>query len=587
MIETKCSNLYMKKPSSKTYSENPNESSRPRRLAAGLIAALALLPAHNACRAETSVVKDGSVVALQNDLVSVEYNLANGTYSTWSRKDKSSNLTGASLHVNEFSSDTAGLVRTWESAAVKDELGAGRKLLIKTSGPGQPDLLLEITMYDDQSFLALAGGLKNTLGQSIRVKEINPVHHAKEFDGVSPKSDLRMLNGPGGAGLGPRMDGVKQEVGHETRVHSTTNMESPNNLLATFVSEGQRKSIVLGGLTYHDYSKYASVSRLGDDDLVASVMSWDGVGKRVDPGVSYLPDDRCYVDFCTANPFEALEQYGLSIRAAQKINLRINDFPTVCGWYVAVFGGGGGSEPNNTAGMVAQMDAVVKSGFLRYSKVAVRVIPDDYGANNEQGWWDDEHWQKYGHYVKPYETTKKWGQAVIERGGIPLIYSQTGCNSRDFIAAHPDWYLFNDTKRLFDEKGGLTYIKGALDYTDPGFKAHLRKVYENMRDGGLAGLMFDYPENLFRQDGGFEDKYATAAAAYRAIFELPKTILGPESYIDERNCWAMPNGRGLLLGRDGWCGGLATGVGRYRCRHARDVLPLRAPLVQEPGDLHL
>ena len=234
------------------------------RLAACFIATLVILSVRDASSAPTSVFKHGNVVVLQNDQVKVEYDLANGTYSARSRKDKSSNLVGACLRINEFASDASGLTRTWESAPVEDELGRGRKLLIKASGPGQPDLILEIALYDDRSFLALSGGLKNTLGQSISVKEINPVHHAKAFDGVSPKSDLRMLNGPGGAGLGPRMDGVKQEVGHQTRVHSTTNMESPNNLLATFVSDGKRKSIVLGGLTYHDYSKYASASRVGE-----------------------------------------------------------------------------------------------------------------------------------------------------------------------------------------------------------------------------------------------------------------------------------------------------------------------------------
>jgi hypothetical protein len=515
----------------------------PRGVATCLSAAMALLSASSACRA---AAKEVDTVVLENDQVRVEYDLTKGTYSASSRNDKTANIVGACLRINEFAADAAGLAHSWEIVPVKDELGTGRRLVVKVNGPGRPELILGIALYDKCSFLALSSGLKNTLGQSISVKEINPLHHAKAFDGVSGKADLRMLNGPGGAGLGPRMDGVSQEIGLQTRVHSTTTMECPNNLLATFVSNGQRKSIVVGGLTYHDYAKVASAARVGADELEASVMNWDATGKRVDPGVSYLPDDRCYVDFGTANPFDALEQYGLAVRAAQKVKLQINNFPTVCGWYVAVFGGGGGSEPNNSAGMVAQMDAVVKSGFLRYSKVAVRVVPDAGGGDNEQGWWDDEHWQRYGHYVKPYETTQKWAQAVIERGGVPFIYSQTGCNSRDFIAAHPDWYLFNDTKRLFKEDGSLTYIKGALDFTDPGLKAHLRRVYENMRDGGLAGLMFDYPENLFRQDGGFEDKYATATAAYRTVFELPKSILGPESYIDERNCWAMPNGRGCF-----------------------------------------
>ena len=517
----------------------------PRGLAAYLGAAAALLAATNACLcAATTAVKDGDKVLLQNELVKVEYDLTKGTYCASSRSDNTSNFVGACLRIDGFAADAAGLTHTWESTPVKDELGSGRKLTVKTSGAGQPELQLEIVVYDGRGFLALCGGLKNTLAQGLRVKEIEPTCHAKAFAGGGAKAELRMLNGPGGAGCAVRFDGPKGNGGHETRAHNTTNMESPNNLLATFLTAGQRKSIVVGGLTYHDYSKYASAARVGSDELTASVLSWDSVGRLVDAGATYIPDDRCYVDFCTANPFDALEQYGLAVRAAQKVKLKINDFPTVCGWYVAVYGGG--AEPNNSAGMVAQMDAVTKSGFLRYSKVAVRVVPDDYGANNEQGWWDEEHWQKYGHYVKPYETTKKWAQAVIERGGVPLTYSQTGSVSRDFVAAHPDWYLFNDTKRLFDEKGNLTF-KTSLDFTDPGFKAHLRKVYENMRDGGLTGLMFDYPEAAFRQDGGFEDKYATAAAAYRTVFELPKSILGPDSYIDERNIWSQPIDRGCFM----------------------------------------
>ena len=95
--------------------------------------------------------------------------------------------------------------------------------------------------------------------------------------------------------------------------------------------------------------------------------------------------------------------------------------------------------------------------------------------------------------------------------------------------------LTNDTNRLSNAKGDLTYIQGTLDYTDPGFKALLCDSYENMRDSGLAGLTFDYAVNLVRQDGGFEDRYAAAAAAYRTIFALPNTILSPDSYIDERN----------------------------------------------------
>ncbi len=47
--------------------------------------------------------------------------------------------------------------------------------------------------------------------------------------------------------------------------------------------------------------------------------------------------------------------------------------------------------------------------------------------------------------------------------------------------------------------------------------------------------MFDYPESTaWAFNGGFEDKYATTAAAYRNMLRLAYEGLGEDSYIDER-----------------------------------------------------
>ncbi|MCY2987937.1 MAG: hypothetical protein NTY19_08760 [Planctomycetota bacterium] len=102
----------------------------PRRFAAFLVAAMTL-SATGAVRAETSAVRDGNVVVLQNEHVRVAYDLASGSYSACSRTDKSSNITCACLRIDEIPPDAAGLTRTWESAKIKDELGTGQKLLIK------------------------------------------------------------------------------------------------------------------------------------------------------------------------------------------------------------------------------------------------------------------------------------------------------------------------------------------------------------------------------------------------------------------------------------------------------------------------
>ena len=512
-----------------------------------LIASFLILSLSNRSMAQTTVSNQGNSVVLQNERVKIEYDLSRGTYSAYNLKDKTSNIVGATLQINDYTADAEGLSRTYDNVVVNDELGSGRKLVITTSGKGNPDLILELSLYDGKSFIVMNGGLKNTIVHDISITTINPVYQAIAFDGTSPKTDLRMLNGPGGAGHYEGKGADTRLTGRETRVYSINSMESPNNILATFINNGKRKSIVLGGLTYHEFSKYAIVKRVGENNLSAEVFIWDPVGKLVDMGKSWLSDEKYYLDFCTENPFETLEQYGLSLKAAQKVNLKIHDFPTVCAWYVAAFSNGGTKEEaNNSAGTVAMMDAIVKSGFLKYSKAAVRLVPDDYGENNEQGWWNDEYWQKYGHYIKPYETTKKWGQAIIDRGGIPLTYSQTGSTSRDFIAAYPEWYLFNDTRLLFDKDGNKSY-KTTLDYSDPGLQEYLVKVYQNLKDGGIEGLMFDYPEDGFQPNGGFEDKYATAASVYRTIFEIPKKVLGPDSYIDERNIWGQPYGRGCFM----------------------------------------
>ncbi|MBT8044394.1 MAG: hypothetical protein KJO79_05530, partial [Verrucomicrobiae bacterium] len=145
----------------------------------------------------------------------------------------------------------------------------------------------------------------------------------------------------------------------------------------------------------------------------------DPVGKRVDPGQRYVAPDLFYIDVTGADPFDALERYAAHLRKAQNIKLSIYDFPTVCLWYAADkrYGGIGKEGANNTSlGAVEEAEVIAASGFLKYSRAAVRLVPDSYMPDNQQGWWDDKHWQRddtdrdttqNGRYIKPYETTEK------------------------------------------------------------------------------------------------------------------------------------------------------------------------------------
>jgi len=263
----------------------------------------------------------------------------------------------------------------------------------------------------------------------------------------------------------------------------------------------------------------------------AELEAFDPVGKRVDPGTLYWPEDNFYVDCGTPNPFEALEQYGRQLRLATGARPNPYDFPTICAWYTGVANTPGAQNHpdkskyriNTTPGLVEEMDKVRESGFLRYSRVAGRLVPDNYTENNPQGWWDDAHWQREGLYVAPYETSQKWGRAMQERGGLAFTYFQSSGTlpSRDFREAFPHLLLGPDR---------------TLDYTKPETQARMRQVYAAMR-GAISGMMFDYCDELWVNEasrGGFQDPYVTATAFYRTFLRLAKEGLGPDSWIHER-----------------------------------------------------
>jgi len=303
--------------------------------------------------------------------------------------------------------------------------------------------------------------------------------------------------------------------------------------------------------------------------MTGQLYAKDPVGKLVDPGVRYLPDDRFYVDFMTDNPFENLETYGFCVRDAQRIELNMYDFPTVCMWFANHKAYSGGKGTNDTVGAVKEIEAIDKSGFLKYSRAAVRLVPDCYTKNNQQGWWNDERFQIHGStnlgdfqggtYKAPYETSEKWGKAITERGGIPLTYSQTGFRSEDYAHTFPEHMLFNksiawmnesrtwpvDDEEFWGNAWKKSFNVWSYDYTDPGFVKHVKEVYANFRSGGIKGLMFDYPARGWAYGGGMEDKYSTTASAYRNIFQLAKDGLGPEHYIHERN---LERGTDITLG---------------------------------------
>lgn len=287
------------------------------------------------------------------------------------------------------------------------------------------------------------------------------------------------------------------------------------------------------------------------DNCKINLFAKDAVGKLVDMNQSYITgNDEFYIDFITTNPIYSAEKYAAVLKQRQQIKLNHYYFPTVCLWYAMEprYGGDIVMGTNDAVGAVEEMQRIRDSGFLKYTTAAVRLVPDCYGDNNENGWWDDEHWRMHGsgkqgpgmklkgaHYRLPYDTTKKWAEKIKELGGLPFTYFQTAVRSNDYAEAHPEHMLFNEAYHKIDKYDALNKNFTSYDFTDKGFLAHMRQVYKNLRDGGIAGMMFDYPYTGWPLYGGMDDKYSTAAGAYRTIYQLAHEGLGDDAYIHERN----------------------------------------------------
>lgn len=452
---------------------------------------------------------------------------------------------------------------------IQNEFGKGKSLLARIHFENYADIQWKAVLYDQKDFIEFSVGIINDTDQPYILKQYFPMLSPNTYPEKDIDNSFMLLDGNSG--------------GNNTQVRDTSHYVSFNNLMFQF-GQGDSASIcVAGGLSYHEFEKFVEIKHSAQSEVAIKLFAEDPVGKKIKPHSEYMPNERFYFCFINKNPFEALEKYGLALRKAQKVELNYYHFPTECLWYASLINHETNlPEVNNSEGAVQEMDFAIQSGITKYTPVAIRLVPDAYGLNNQQGWWDDEHWGMYGeelwtsgyknHYTSPYKTTKSWTKAIAEKGGIPFTYFQGSRRSEDFVKQHPEYMLFNDPYRLMNgypyellkyvdlsKDAGIRYTDHwwlgrpfpsnpmfSYDYTDPGFLNHMNSVYNHLQKAEIKGIMYDYPEiTSWAYEGGFEDKYTTTARAYRKMYELAKKGLGNDCYLHERN---LTRGSDITLG---------------------------------------
>ncbi len=420
-----------------------------------------------------------------------------------------------------------GRVTLMPAEDVSDELGAGKRVTLEVTDSSELSYqavakrLFSYTLHENSPALVCGFGLKTPNFLSLRVMGAKPLGGGRLFGGATMEHPMT-VNGAAGAA--------------RTSVEPGLSRRSPNSLMLTGVVGGKRRTAVWGGLRYKEFGAYAVLM-----DGSPSFYSADPVGRLIDEDQAWMAGDSMYLDVRTSEPFAALELYGKAMRLANHAHPNVYDFPVLCGWSVGHIS----KLPNvNTSDkLIGELQSANQCGLARYTKVALRLEPDKYHFDTEQGWWDDAHMREFGHLVKPYDSIAKWSQAMNAANGIPYIYMQLGMPSDDFARQHPQWMLFNDASEVDKATPGKNlpykhphhqpYV--TYDYTDKEFAGHFLKAWSKLHQDGIRGVKVDYPETAWRPEGGFDDRHATTNSAYRRPFELLREAFGNDGFIDERN----------------------------------------------------
>jgi len=509
-----------------------------------------------------SVNDSAGAVAIRNGMVCLRLSLRTGLFSL-SNNVNEKIIDNAFFQAGALQSTSPCKERIWSSEDVSDSIGAGKSLNIRVSFDDYADILWQARVYDNRPFVVFNMGIVNDVDRPYRLMSFSPLLSNSVFQGKDIARNYLVLDGNSG--------------GSPTHVTDTAALTSFNNALVKFGGAGDTHILAAGGITYHEFEKFVKIAR-SEKSLQLALYSEDPVGRMIDGNSTYWLNEQFYLNFEDRDPFNALEQYAQVLKRAQHIDLHYYTFPTECLWYASFYSRDSSrAKFNNSAGAVEEMDNAVSSGIANYAKMAIRLVPDAYGPNNQQGWWDDEHWGMYGdamstdtpNYIKPYLTTRSWAKAIEEKGGLPFTYMQSDRRSEDFVKLHPGWMLFNDPyrpytgiQRLLQESTyynqfGIDYSghwwagttaarRWGYDFTDTGFIKHMDTVYTSLKQAGIKGIFYDYPENTaWAYEGGFENKHATTAWAYRQMFQIPVDIMGKDVMLQERN---IVRGSDIALG---------------------------------------
>ena len=184
------------------------------------------------------------MVAIDNGIVKLEFDLKQGTYKGIDMETGQTCIYDASWRVNDFLSTDADSIY-YQIEAIQDSLGKGQSIQVVSVKKGQPDLVFNFNLYDQEPFVIMYGGIRNGTSEGIQIKEISPVANARLFYGADISKNFKLIDGEGG--------------GCPTYIRETPSLLSQNNMILHFGTDDDFHTLVGGGASYGEFAKYALI----------------------------------------------------------------------------------------------------------------------------------------------------------------------------------------------------------------------------------------------------------------------------------------------------------------------------------------
>ncbi len=212
---------------------------------------------------------------LNNGVISVAFDYRKGVFSIHDARDEEVLLSEARFGLP--SGNAPGSVKLMKVEEVQDKLGIGKRIILEVEDRNllryytPAKRLFSYTLYENNPALVCGFGLKTPNYLSLRLMGSQPLTGGRLFGGRDIEQPVT-LNGSAG--------------GEKTQVTPGLSRSSANSLMLTGLIEGQRRTVVWGGLGYSEFGKFATLQ-----DGSPAYYAEDPVGRLVDEDQTYLPAD--------------------------------------------------------------------------------------------------------------------------------------------------------------------------------------------------------------------------------------------------------------------------------------------------------